>query len=83
MWWVFLIYYAFKLSGTLQSPAVGAYNNLFAATSPTASLDKRRYAGAYLAPVGVIAEPSKEAQDPVAAQSMWDTTEKVLSEMYA
>ncbi|KAG8865613.1 hypothetical protein FRB98_005382 [Tulasnella sp. 332] len=78
-----LMYYALKMSGQLLTPAQGAYTTLFAATSPKISddADWRRYAGAYLTPFAVITEPLKEANDPVAARDMWETTERVISQM--
>lgn len=62
-------------------PNEGAYTSLFAATSTVIKADKRRYAGAYLTPFGAIAQPSKEARDPVAARNLWETTERVVSEL--
>ncbi|KAG8982499.1 hypothetical protein FRB93_008017 [Tulasnella sp. JGI-2019a] len=63
------------------SPAEGAYTSLFASTSLAISAEKRKYAGAYLVPFGEISQPSKEAQDPIAAQDLWETSERVVAGM--
>lgn len=63
------------------TPAEGAYNSLFAATSLTVRDDKKLYAGAYLTFVGVISKPSQAASDPLAARDLWETSEKVIKEM--
>ncbi|KAG9025243.1 hypothetical protein FRB95_010383 [Tulasnella sp. JGI-2019a] len=77
--WGFLTYYSLWLAGQMLSPAEGAYTSLYASTSRHIFADRSRYAGAYIMPFGTLAEPSKEARDPVAAQKMWMATEKVIS----
>ncbi|KAG8879218.1 hypothetical protein FRB98_005786 [Tulasnella sp. 332] len=69
----------FKFMGWYLTPQEGAYNSLFAATAPIVRKEKTRYAGAFLIPFGVWKEASSEANDPVAAQELWDTSERVVS----
>jgi len=59
----------------------GGWTTVFAATAPIVKAEKAKYAGAYLTPYNVITEPSKEAQDPVAARDLWETSERLCSEM--
>ncbi|KAG8883319.1 hypothetical protein FRB98_003165, partial [Tulasnella sp. 332] len=77
----YILYSIVKTLGLFVTPAQGAYTSLFAATSPQIHSDKRKYAGVYLVPNGVLAEPSKEARDPVAAQDSWATSEMVASSL--
>lgn len=64
-----------------SAPHEGAYTSLFAATSPKVKQERPQYAGAYLTPVGVITQPSKEARDPQAAKDLWETTERIVAAM--
>jgi len=59
----------------------GGWTSVFAATAPVVRAEKAKYAGAYLLPFGVLANPSKEAQDPVAARDLWETSERLCSKM--
>ncbi|KAG8864655.1 hypothetical protein FRB96_005160 [Tulasnella sp. 330] len=73
--------WVFHLLSWYLSPQEGAFNSLFAATSPVVRAKKSTYAGAYLNPFGVLKEPSPEAKDPVAARDLWETSERTISEM--
>lgn len=64
------------------TPEQGAYTSLFAATSPVVKEQKTQYAGAYLVPFGTITKPSAECEDPQAARDCWETTEKVVEQLY-
>lgn len=61
------------------TPPEGAHTTLFAATSGAIAADKRKYAGQYLTPFGVITEPPEHCRDMVAAHDLWDTTERLAS----
>ncbi|KAG8858988.1 hypothetical protein FRB96_004808 [Tulasnella sp. 330] len=80
-WIGFVIRFVLKLTGKLLTPAKAAYTPLFAATSLQVRADKRKYAGVFLTPVERITEPSKVATDMNAAKELWETTERVISEM--
>ncbi|KAG8997606.1 hypothetical protein FRB93_014064 [Tulasnella sp. JGI-2019a] len=80
-WTGYLMYHLFKLTGQLLTPTQGAYTTLFAATSLVVAANRRKFAGAYLMPFGVLAEPSEVAKDPVAAQDLWETSEKIVDAM--
>lgn len=63
------------------SPEVGAYNSCFAAASPKIRDNPEKYKGTYQTPVGVIAEPGKNAQREDLAQALWKTTERILKDL--
>ncbi|KAG8869159.1 hypothetical protein FRB97_001538, partial [Tulasnella sp. 331] len=79
-WIGYRIYNLLKITGKLLTPAQGAYTVLFAATSADAR-DRREYGVAYLEPYGVLDEPSKEANDLVAANDLRQTSKKVAEAM--
>ncbi|KAG9027323.1 hypothetical protein FRB95_007868 [Tulasnella sp. JGI-2019a] len=62
-------------------PSKGAWNTLFAATSARVKAKSREYAGAYLAPVGVVKIPKLGGDDPVAARDLWETSERAVVAM--
>ncbi|KAF8659872.1 hypothetical protein AX16_001756 [Volvariella volvacea WC 439] len=64
-----------------MTPEKGAVTSLIAAASPIPREHRRRYHGAYLVPYGKIQAPSKQAQDPVLAKELWETTERVVGEI--
>lgn len=70
-----------QLMGWYLSPREGAFNSLYAATSPVIRAERSTYSGAYLNPVGAVAEPGSEAKDPVAAQDLWETSEREVLQM--
>ncbi|KAG8886143.1 hypothetical protein FRB97_007181 [Tulasnella sp. 331] len=59
----------------------GGHNPLFAAASPIVRERRAEFAGAYLAPVGVIASPKKETLDVAAARDLWETSERAVIAM--
>ncbi|KIO32210.1 hypothetical protein M407DRAFT_66909 [Tulasnella calospora MUT 4182] len=64
------------------TPEQGAHTSLFAATSPMVKEQKDLYAGAYLVPFGTITKPSAECEDLQAAKDCWETTDKVVKQLY-
>ncbi|KAL4253094.1 NAD(P)-binding domain superfamily protein [Abortiporus biennis] len=62
-------------------PEKGSYASVFAAVGPAVRADPEKYKGAYLHPPGVIAKPSKDAEDMELAAELWDTTERLLNEI--
>lgn len=65
----------------LMTPAHGALTALFAATDPVIWTQKIKYAGAFLVPFGVLAEPSANAMDEAMAKELWETTEQVVKDI--
>lgn len=61
--------------------AQGAYTPLFAAADPVVWREISKYGGAYLVPYGVIAEVSEDAKNADLAKELWETSEKVISEV--
>ncbi|KZP18146.1 NAD-P-binding protein [Athelia psychrophila] len=55
------------------------YNSAFAAASPDVRKRAAEYKGAYIMPVGQIAEPSADARNPQLALDLWATSEKQLA----
>lgn len=62
------------------SPDVGSYTSVFAAASPDVDGDER-YKGGYLRPIARLEEASAQANDPILARELWETTEKVIAEL--
>ncbi|KAF9465090.1 NAD-P-binding protein [Collybia nuda] len=60
------------------APEVGAYGPSFAAASPKIRDNPEKYKGAYQIPVGVLAEPSENAQRDDLARALWKITESIL-----
>ncbi|OJA18609.1 hypothetical protein AZE42_01760 [Rhizopogon vesiculosus] len=58
----------------------GAYTSAFAAASEEVAKQRDKYKGAYLIPVGKVAEPTNIARDEVLAKELWDSVEKFLLE---
>ncbi|KAF8965855.1 hypothetical protein BDZ97DRAFT_1810018 [Flammula alnicola] len=61
-----------------KTPDEGAYNSCLAAASPLVRESPEKYKGAYLMPVGRIAEPAANAKDVGTQDDLWDTTERYL-----
>ena len=60
------------------TPEVGAYSSCFAAASPLIRQHPEKYKGAYLLPVGVLAEQGQNAKRDDLAHDLWETTERIL-----
>lgn len=65
------------------TPLQGAYTPLFAAADPVVWREKDKYSGAYLVPFGGIAEVSEDGKNADLAKELWQTSEKVISEVLA
>ncbi|KAI0033030.1 NAD-P-binding protein [Vararia minispora EC-137] len=64
------------------TPAVGAYNTLFAATSKVVAQRRDEFKGKYIEPVGKITQPHvKDPYNEVRAKTLWDTTVKISDDM--
>ncbi|KAF8067665.1 NAD-P-binding protein [Lyophyllum atratum] len=61
-----------------EVPEVGAYTPCFAAASPEIRSNPEKFKGAFLEPVGLIAEPSENARNDRLARELWETTESIL-----
>lgn len=61
-------------NGGMKTPAQGAYNTFWAATTKKAELKN----GAYYEPVGLETKGSKVMKDKKGAEELWDWTEKEL-----
>ncbi|KZS87634.1 NAD-P-binding protein [Sistotremastrum niveocremeum HHB9708] len=59
----------------------GGITPAFAAASIEVAGDKEKYKGAYLIPYGKIEKASKEAENPELAKELYDTTEKIVSDL--
>lgn len=59
----------------------GGITPAFAAASVEVKADREKYEGAYLVPYGKIEKGSKEAEDPDLAKELYNTTERILSEI--
>ena len=65
---------------TFSSVQDGAGTSIIAAVSPSIRVEKDKYQGAYLEPIGKLAKVSPLAQDDERAKELWDTTESLLKE---
>ena len=65
---------------TFSSVQDGAGTPVIAAVSPSIRIEKDKYQGAYLEPMGKLAKVSSLAQDDERAKELWDTTESLLKE---
>jgi hypothetical protein len=63
---------------TALSPADGALTPLFAAAHPEPTMEKAKYAGAFLLPFGGWKEASEMARDPKLAEQLWSASEELL-----
>ncbi|KAK9674654.1 hypothetical protein K7432_017046 [Basidiobolus ranarum] len=63
---------------TAETPANGALTTLYCATSP--EIEENEFHGEYFVPYGIIATPSKIAQDPKEAEKLWDFVEQLVNE---
>jgi len=61
-------------------PDQGAYTSVFAAASEEVSKQRDKYKGAYLVPMGKIADPTDFARDEELAKELWSSVEKFLEE---
>ncbi|CCM06670.1 uncharacterized protein FIBRA_08955 [Fibroporia radiculosa] len=73
--------YSFIASTLLGRPSRGAYVPVFAAVAPVVRAESQKYRGAYIKPPGQLGSCSKRGRDPELAKELWDTTEKVLSDI--
>ncbi|KAI0030108.1 NAD-P-binding protein [Vararia minispora EC-137] len=64
-------------------PREGAYTTLFAATSAEVAAQREKYKDAYLMPYGRLDTPVPQARDDGLARMLWETTERVVSEVCA
>lgn len=60
---------------------LGAYNSLFAATSPIVKERHQDFAGAYLTPVGKITKPGGGGDNAETARDCWETSERAILAM--
>ena len=65
---------------TFSSVQDGAGTSIIAAVSPSIRVEKNKYQGAYLEPIGKLAKVSPLAQDDERAKELWETTEGLLKE---
>lgn len=65
------------------TPLQGAYTPLFAAADPIVWREKDKYAAAYVVPFGGIGEVSENGKNAELAKELWETSEKVLSDVLA
>ena len=65
---------------TLYSAQSGAGTSIIAAVSPPIRIEKDKYQGGYLEPIGKLAKVSPLAQDDERAKELWETTEGLLKE---
>ncbi len=70
--WVFSLFFI--------SPFDGGYTPAWAAASRAVAEDRRKYAGAYLVPFGVIEEASEDARREDLAKDLLATTDAVLKQ---
>ncbi|PBK66299.1 hypothetical protein ARMSODRAFT_358303 [Armillaria solidipes] len=70
--WIFSLFFV--------SPFDGGYAPAWAAASRTVTEDRRKYAGAYLVPFGVIEEASEDARREDLAKDLLATTDAVLKQ---
>ncbi|GAB00053.1 uncharacterized protein L969DRAFT_97312 [Mixia osmundae IAM 14324] len=69
---------AFLKRTVFLSPAEGALDSLYAATSPEViSKDLR---GAYITPIAKVSTPSRNARDPELAKQLWSLSSQLLQE---
>ena len=61
------------------SPEIGAYNSCFVAASPLVDQDVR-YRGAYVKPVGKIADGGVNVQREALQEELWETTVRILED---
>lgn len=66
-----------------KTPLDGANSALYAATSPEILKKATVWKGAYVLPIGKIAEASKDAQDAVLAERFWRTSDEISDEILA
>ncbi|KDQ62503.1 hypothetical protein JAAARDRAFT_66213 [Jaapia argillacea MUCL 33604] len=59
-------------------PRVVIRNVLFAIASPVVRTHPNTYSGAYLVPIGEVAQLSEKARNPQLASELWDLTENIL-----
>jgi len=59
----------------------GAYTSVFAAAAPEVREKPEVYKGAYLVPVAKLREASEDATNEELAKELWETTERILSEI--
>ena len=62
-----------------MNPQEGALITLFAATNPEVWEKREKFAGSYLVPLGKIEEPVGNGGDEMLAKELWETSEKVVS----
>ncbi|KAA1474635.1 NAD-P-binding protein [Dentipellis sp. KUC8613] len=75
----YLKLYVFVLGMT---PLQGAMTSLFAATSAQVAAEREKFKGKFLMPYGKIAGPATAiSKDPLVAKTLWDTTEKITTEL--
>lgn len=74
-----LIAFCIKTFGL--TPAEGALNPLFAATSPLVKSRGREFGGAYLEPVGKLVKPKAGGDDPFKAKQLWESSERAVQAM--
>lgn len=59
----------------------GAMNSAYAVASPEVKTNAERFKGAYLNPVGQIADPSPQARDERLGNELYVTTLEILKEL--
>lgn len=59
----------------------GAMNSAYAAASPGVKAKARDFKSAYVAPIGVIADPSPQARDERLMDELYGTTLEILKEL--
>lgn len=71
----------FALGHIFDTPNVGAYASVFAATSPTVKSERDRYKGAFLWPPGKLGEPpAPQVESKELAEELLGTTEELLKQ---
>ncbi|CAL1701532.1 unnamed protein product [Somion occarium] len=65
------------------APEKGAYASVFAAAAPVVRAESQKYKAAYIAgPTATITPPHfKDADDPMLAKELWETTESILKDI--
>jgi NAD(P)-dependent dehydrogenase (short-subunit alcohol dehydrogenase family) len=61
-----------------DNPDKGAYTSAFAAASEEVAKQRDKYKGAYLMPVGKVAEPTNMARNEELSKELWDSVENFL-----
>ncbi|CAL1696221.1 unnamed protein product [Somion occarium] len=63
-------------------PEEGSFTTLYAAASPAVRQNPAAYRAKYIAPITKVVEPSTQARNPNLAKTLWNSTEKILKDVY-